>query len=218
MTLLEARTLLRHLLAEDTAAFWTDAMLNIFIQRSFLAIYTKVRQANQGHFATSANITYVAGTDLYSLPTGIGSSIIAVERRDTTPAVPVWPCDFIEKYQYETNQGCAVAGEEHYYIVGDQIGITPTPQAALANAIRVWFIPVPTLPTADGTTLSASLTDLHHEVIVLRAYMLACARDKDLAPIAAELYKEARELLVQDTQGRQSQLATRVIDIEPGEF
>lgn len=218
MNLGEVRTYVRTLLDEDTAAFWTDTQLNVFIQRSFLAVYTKIAQAGRGYFETTANISYVAGQELYSLATIAPNGFVKldlVERVDQNPAIKLLPIDISEKNAFMTFQGSPdIQGYERYFLSGNNLGIAPIPQVAITNALKLWFVPVPTLPTLDASTFPTDLTDLHHEAIAQGAYMRACQRDKQLLALVAPVYRELIEAVSVDTTQRIVQEPRVIIDTD----
>lgn len=218
MNLGEVRTYVRTLLDEDTAEFWSDAQLKVFIQRSFLSVYTKIAQMGRGYFEATANISYVASQELYSLAAVAANGFVKldlVERIDQNPAMKLLPIDLSEKNDYMTFTGAPdIQGYERYFLSGNNIGIAPIPQSAVTNALKLWFVPVPTLPSADGDTFPADLTDLHHEAIAQGAYMRAAQRDKQLLALVAPVYKELIEMVTNDTQQRIVQEPRSIIDTD----
>lgn len=218
MNLLQVRTYVRTILDEDVAVFWTEPQLNTFIQRSFLSVYTQIAQMNRGYFETTGFISYVAGTELYSLagiaPNGL-VKLCLVERVDLPPNQKLLAIDLSEKNDYAESSGAADSqGYERYFMSGNNIGIAPVPQAAIPNVLKLWFVPVPTLPTLDTDTFPADLTDLHHETIAQGAYMRAAQRDKQLLALVAPVYKELLELVKADTQIRITQEPRHIIDTD----
>lgn len=217
MTLLEARTELRTLLDEDSAMFWTDAQLNVFIQRSFLAVYNKIANKRRGYFETSQNVTYVAGTELYTLA-AVTVKIVLVERVDALVSRPVnlIPIDITQKNDYVLPSGVdGIPGDEKYFITGNSIGIAPIPRSAVTNALKVWYVPVPVLPSANGDSFPTELSDLHHECIVWGALMRALQRDKQALAQVAPMYADLKALLDDDTQIRIQQEPPHIIDTDP---
>jgi hypothetical protein len=217
MNLLEARTYVRTLLAEDSPAFWSNAQLNVFIQRSFLSVYTQIAQSGRGYFETTGLISYVAGQELYSLAAMAPSGFVKlclVERIDIPPNCTILPIDLSEKNDYALDSATETQGYERYFMSGNNIGIAPPPVSSIANVLRLWHVPVPALPSADGDTFPADLTDLHHECIAQGAFMRAAQRDKQLLALVAPVYKDLMELVKADTQQRISQEPRRIIDTD----
>lgn len=214
MTFLEMLTYVRTLLAEDVAAFWTDAQLKEFINRSYMTVYSIIANSRQEFFVTTQDISYVAGTATYALTTAT-AKIVLVERFDQDPVVTLTPVDITEKNKYQRRSGVVVApGEERYYLQGNSIGFTPTPNEAISNAVRVYAVRAPTKLVNDGDQLPTELTELDHEVVAWGAYMRAAARDKQLLTTIAPVYKELKEQLLINVQARQYQEPRRIIDID----
>lgn len=213
MTVDEAVTYVRTLLGEDSAAFWSDAQLVAFVQRSLLTVYSIAMNARQEYFLSSSNISYAADTELYNLPAGC-TKITLVERVDEKPYVTVLPIDITEKNKYALRNGDVFnPGQERYFIAGGQIGIAPIPTQAVNNALKIWTVNTPTLPTGS-TSLGAQLNDFDHEVIAWGAYMRAAARDKQLLATIAPVYKELKDQLIQNVQTRINQEPRGIIDTD----
>lgn len=218
MNLLQVRTYVRTLLDEDLAVFWSDAQLNVFIQRSFLNVYTQIAQSNRGYFETQANISYVANQQLYPLaaiaPLGF-VKLCLVERVDIPPNINILPIDLSEKNDYAQDFGEGdPQGYEKYFITGNNLGISPTPTGNITNVLNLWFVPVPALPTMDTDTFPPELTELHHEAIAQGAYLRAAQRDKQMYALVAPVYKDLMDMVKADTQIRITQEPRRIIDTD----
>lgn len=218
MNLLQMRTYVRTLLSEDVAVYWSDAQLNVFIQRSFLSVYTQIAQSCRGYFETTGFISYVTDQELYTLatmaPLGL-VKITLVERVDQPPNVTILPIDSSEKNDYADVAGSSSPdGYERYFLSGNNIGIAPVPRNAILNVLKIWHVPVPALPALDADVFPSDLTDLHHECIAQGAYMRAAQRDKQLIALIAPIYKDLMELVKADTQQRITQEPRRIIDTD----
>jgi hypothetical protein len=218
MNLLQVRTYVRTLLDEDTAAFWSDAQINEFINRSFMTVYTQIAQSQRGYFETTGNITYVAGTELYSLATMAPLGFIRLsllERVDQPPNQTLLPIDISEKNDYAQVPGEGdTMGYEKYFMSGNNLGIAPVPQVNITNVLKVWYVPVPAKLVLDADVFPADLTEVHHECIAQGAYMRCCQRDKQLLAIVVPVYKDLLDLCKADTQIRIGQEPRRVIDTD----
>lgn len=217
MNLGDVRTYVRSLLAEDTAAFWTNAQLNTFIQRSFVTVYNKMANQRRGYFESTSNVTYVANQELYTLAS-VTVKIILVERVDGLVPVPVnlHPIDITQKNDYATVAGNDVLpGSERYFVTGNSIGIAPIPRSAVTNALKVWQVLAPAIPTGDSDAFPTEMTDLHHELIAWGALMRAVARDKQMLAQLAPIYQELKALMAEDTQIRVAQEPPQIIDTDP---
>lgn len=218
MNLLQMRTYVRTLLDEDSAAFWSDTQINVFIQRSFLTVYTQIAQSQRGYFETTGSISYVANQELYPL-SGIAPlgfiRLSLVERVDLPPNMTLLPIDISEKNDYaDVPGGTDPQGYEKYFMSGNNLGIAPVPQGNITNVLKLWFVAVPTLPTGDTDVLPADLTDVHQECIAQGAYMRCCQRDKQLFQIVQPMYKDLLDLCKADTQIRIGQEPRHIIDTD----
>lgn len=218
MNLLEVRTYVRTLLDEDSPVLWTDTQINKFIQRSFLTVYTQIAQSQRGYFETTGFISYAAGTELYTLATMAPNGFVRlslVERVDLPPNQTLLPIDISEKNDYaDVPGGSDPQGYEKYFMSGNNLGIAPVPVSNIPNVLKIWYVPVPVLPSADGDTFPAELTDLHHECIAQGAYMRCCQRDKQLLALVAPIYTGLLDLVKADTQIRIGQEPRRIIDTD----
>ncbi len=218
MNLGEVRTYVRTLLDEDTAALWSDAQINTFINRSFKTIYTTIAQSQRGYFETTGTLSYTANNELISLATIAPLGFIRLsllERVDLPPNQTLLPIDISEKNDYADSAGSGdPQGYEKYFMSGNNIGIAPVPQSNIANVLKVWFVPVPANLVADVDVVPADLTDVHHECIAQGAYMRCCQRDKQLMAIVAPMYDRLLALCTQDTQTRIGQEPRRIIDTD----
>lgn len=220
MNLLQTRTLVRTMLSEDSAAYWSDAMLNTFIQRAFLSVYNTMANMRRGYFETTALINYVANQELYTLP-ATTVKLVLVERVDGLVPYPVnlRTIDIIQKNDYAQTPGNdLMPGREKYFVTGNSIGIAPVPQSAVTGALKVWYVPVPALPAADGDTFPTEMTDLHHDCIAWGALMRAVVRDKQALAQMMPIYNELKALLTSDTQVRVQQEPPQIIDTDPYEM
>lgn len=212
MTLLELRTMVRDLLGEPTAAYWTDAMITNFINRAALEVYAEVAQSGKGFFETSANITAVVNQELYTLPTGLWK-INLVERSDLTPKINVLPIDIVEKNRYSKDRIGFSPGRERYFLSGNSLGIAPTPDTTAA-IYKVWYIPTMTVMALDADTLPTEFRDLHHDVIVWGALLRASMRDRELYRMWEPNFQRLWLLLKSDTSARQTQAPMQIIDMD----
>lgn len=218
MNLLEVRTYVRTLLDEDLAEFWSDAQINVFINRSFKTVYTTIAQSQRGYFETTALLNYTANQELIPLagiaPLGF-IRLSLLERVDLPPNQTLLPIDISEKNDYADSPGAGDSrGYEKYFMSGNNVGIAPVPPGNITGVLKVWFVPVPANLVADGDTFPLDLTDVHHECIAQGAYMRCCQRDKQLLAIVSPMYDKLLALCEQDTQTRIGQEPRRIIDTD----
>lgn len=210
----ETRTRVRDLLNEPSPGNWSNDQLNRHINSAFLEVFAEISQSNEGFFGTTFDISLVSGTQLYNFPTTNATAKIRtlfVERIDLTPKITLRPIALTEKNKYESLQ--VQAGTDalyRYFEFGNQIGITPTPRVTIANAIRVWLVATPTMPTESGTTDDAfewpvEITILHHDLIVWLAFIRAITKDRELVSLHMPQVSRLWDLLKVDKNRKQSQ-------------
>ncbi len=204
MNLGDTRTYLRDLLGEASPGFWSNATLNRFIQRSFLEVYTEFTSTNEAYFATTVDIAYVSGTQLYALPAAGIARVLLVERSDLSPIVTLNPIALVQKNDYQSQGGVTIQqGEERYYFLGNQMGFVPTPGAA--GTARIYFVPEPTLPAVDADNYPAELTEMHHELIAWGGFIRAITKDRELLELHMPHYSRLWDLCRNDVARRQTQ-------------
>lgn len=208
MTFNEAVAYTRLLLGERSAAFWKDTEVVLGVQRAYVEIYTELVQQNEDHFTTSGNISYVSGTQLYTLPGSTSGTprIRFIERQDLDPKIELRPCRLEEKNQYESTAvtNPFLDGTEKYFILAGQLGITPTPRSAITNALRVFYVPVPAIPTTGGSFIQ-ELNELHHELICWGAFLRLITKDRELVQAHMPHFERLMKLMRNDTARRQTQ-------------
>lgn len=206
------RLMVRDLLGEDSAANWSDALINRFINRAAKEVYAQILQANEEYFATSGDITYVAAQQLYDLPnSGNVAKVLLVERIDSANKINLVNIPLVRKNDFQTTDMVLPTGNERWFLAGTKIGFAPAPTSALTNAVRVWYVPPLADLGADANTFSVDWTDLHHEVVVWGAFLRCLVRDKEAYAQFSPNFERLWSLLVADMEIRQTQEPQRVI-------
>lgn len=208
----EVRQMVRDLINEPSPAFWSDPLLNRFINRAYEEVYTEFTQTNEAYFATSGDISFTANTQLYNLPNaGAIMRILFVERRDLEVPITMRPIALVEKNKWESTQIVASTDAVfRYLLLGSQIAFVPTPRSTIANAARVYYVPNPTLPTTidnaqDSFTFPAEMADVHTELIVWLTMLRAIAKDRELVTAHMPHVSRLWDLCKADVNRRQFQ-------------
>ncbi|MDI6788798.1 MAG: hypothetical protein QME51_10545 [Planctomycetota bacterium] len=152
---------------------FTDAALVDDLNASQREISADVTKLDENYFATSGTISYVSGTETYSLPTtnGVVKRILLVRRTDLTYEKELHRIYFQERKKYLADTGTANSDNlyEHFYLLGQTIGIVPKPTASATNNITIHYIPEATDLTTDAST--TILPDDLVELWIIRAVM-----------------------------------------------
>ena len=204
MTGAEILAAVRDDIDEETAAFWSDALLDRYINRAYKWARYKVTTFDAGFFEREATITYPANTR-HALLSSMDSAgefdddpdrILMVEDISTSASKPLI-LDRIQKYdedlyrdkgevfidsRFKSVPGYYITSESTSGIGGAQpatemaLGIRPIPSGS--RTIRVTYVAAP------ETISAATVPDIplpFHEVILLRAVVLAKKREE--APV-----------------------------------
>lgn len=155
MTFANIRTEVRTYLDEATAADWTDAQLNRFINDRYLKLIQAVEKVFEGYYIISAVANSVADQQEYQLPSDF-KRMRRVEidydpdNSDSTPqrALPI-NIDEVRRDLGQTNIGVTFLRRPIYYIVGGEgsnanMGFVPIPDEASSTgdeAIKIWYVP-----------------------------------------------------------------------------
>lgn len=209
------RLMVRDILGEDSAAFWSDAMLNRFINRAAKEVYATIIQFHEDYFVTSGNISYVASTELYALPnSGNVAKVVLVERVDATYKINLLPIPVVRKNDFQYSGIATPSGNERYFLVGSQIGFAPIPTTSITNAVKVWYLPPLADLASDSTTFAVEFTDLHHEVVAWGAVLRAAARDKQMYSLHQPHFDRLWQTMINDMTARQDQEPKKIIPID----
>ena len=204
------RTLVRSLIDEPSADFWSDAELNTWINLGQRHYVNKIGQAFEHYFGTSSFISYVAGTQFYDLPSD-NIRLVRVERVDFEDPVELDPISINDKERFSRTliaQTTGIENFEFYFIFGGQIGIAPTPDISLTNNIRLFYIqrvPDMTGDSGAGNSPFLGLLEEHHEITAYYAAIQAYAKDEANPALLKVELKELERQLVNSVEDRQVQ-------------
>lgn len=218
MILSEMQDYVSALLDDDSKIYWTNTLLTTLINASMFAVYTQIAQMNRGFFEQTATIGYVAGQELYTLPSGTAGAgfhrLTLVERTDIPPNMTILPIDESEKNDYAEVAGSDAQGYEKYFLSGNNIGFAPVPVSTIPNNIKLWFTATPAKLVNPGDTTLPEFSALHHECICQGALMRAAMRDKQLLALIRPIYAELLEMVKVDAQLRVTQEPRQIIDTD----
>lgn len=217
MTFLEMQTMLRGLLAEDSAGNWSTAFLKTLINGGAKNIWNSILEANEKYFVTSTLLNLVANTELYALPS-TSRIVVLVERVDGAQPLTLNPTTLEQKDRFQQAGALMDPQRPRWFIVANTIGFAPIPTGSTANAIKIWYVPTYTNLVADGDTFPLDWTSDHHEVVVWETVLWAVARSKE----KVDLYKPVRDdllmKLINTVQNRQRQEPTLVEPPMPDDY
>lgn len=204
--------LVRDYLGEDSAGNWSDAQVARAINRSAKEVYNQIVNMNQEHFAIKSSITWVSGTEQYTLPAfsftpqTSPQRIILMEYVNGTYKQSLRRVPIQDKEQYQGMSLVRNARAGYWYLFGNKVGFKPTPNISLANAVDVYHVPaLVDLVSQTGDLLPLEWTDLQHEVVVMGAVLRCAMRSKELISVYQPNFDRLWKGLLDDMQNRDNQ-------------
>ena len=120
-------------------ATWTNAMLNVHINRAYIFVSNKVRSANKKYYFSIDTITTVSGTRSYALPSNcVASNVGNIVDPDGTLLIP----DNV--YDFDVNDTSDTA--RYYDIANNLVYLDPVP-----TSVKVYVLQYFRRPTALST-------------------------------------------------------------------
>ena len=176
------RTQIRSFLDETTSADWTNTELNTLINTAYHRVITAVMTVYENYYLTNDQFNTVANQEEYTSANGIATDIFKIRRVEVNYDVSnansaptrCLPIDMDEVRRdlglQNANLGVASSSAAGYYTYGFEsnftIGIVPIPDKTGTSAGRIWYIPLQSDLSADGTNISIPYAD--------RYWMLVC--------------------------------------------
>lgn len=158
----------------ENSADITTVMLNRFINEAIAECYDLLVQRWADYYVTRANVLFVVGTDLYTLPTDF-YKLRKVEIADASASSgwrQLFPVDLSVSHQY----GVASSIEEYRYrLEQGSVVIVPTP--ATAETIRLFYVPSAAMLTLDTDAFDGING---YEELVLQLAMKRCKAREEL--------------------------------------
>jgi hypothetical protein len=184
----EWETYVRSLLNEDTAAFWTTADLAVYksvaitlVNAVFWNLLFPLKKRYYDYSLT-------AGENYLDLPVG-WHKIVRVEKKLTGEPLNPIPDALLSDYlNADTSEGPL-----GWAFVRGKIRPLPDPKAAMADYIRLWYLP--------RATALAELPEDLHPLVAVEAVIAGRTKDENVSPHLANLRDRyewvARKALVQ---------------------
>lgn len=189
MNLGEIRQGVRDDLDEPVAAFWSDALLNRYINRAYKYVRSEIVKIHEGFFERTATGTYAGNARTVPL-TDLGLpnqplSFIVVEDISDSPdrGVPLDHINYMDEHTYRRRSGSVIDASsfkgQGYFLVGGvdgrrELGVRPIP----GGGITLRFVFVPQTIELVGDIDVPEVAEDFHEAILLRATILAKKREE----------------------------------------
>ncbi len=182
------RTWLRRRLQETSAAVWSDATLNFYINEGLFELGQAITRAEPEFALYEDTRSLIADEDLYLLPTNCERLVEVHLSTDGTNY------EQIEYRRRRDQNRIAGVGDEvdtsiqqTYSRRGQYIRIWPAPTATVASGLKIVYVPVLSLSADDE--VPPIVTSLHRGIVIaaqLQAYA-DTAESTDKQAVQAEL-------------------------------
>jgi hypothetical protein len=185
-------TWLRRRLQEVSAAQWTDAVLQDYINEGYRELGDAIKGVDPEWLVYQDSHDIVASQGRYKYPTNM-DTLLEVWYRDSATS-DYERLDF-RRRRSQDNDGSAVT-DVSYSTKGRYILVRPTPSSSITKGLRIDYVPVPSLGEDSAVPdLPAGL----HRAIVFAAQLLALG-DTSEATDKAAVREELDRFLVRAQQ------------------
>lgn len=211
-TLLELRDQIRQRADIVRSQHQTDAEINGYINASIRELRDLlIQKFGEDYFASTSNITTVANTDTYTLPSDFFKLLGVDLQVATNEFITLKPFMFSERNQYNTNILRGAYGSQYtrYRIQGNSIILRPIPTSTVT--IKLWYVPMFTTLGSDSDTWDGF--NGWEEYVVVDGTIKAKAKEESDIQIEAA-QKSALVKRVEEAAGnRDAGLSFRVADV-----
>lgn len=138
-----------------SSLFVTDAELNGYIQASYKELYDILVDAVEDYNLSTSTLTISSGST-FPLPTDFYKLRGIDDLQDTSNPRTVRKFMLSERNDYLLIDRVALATEFSdvvYRLTGSTVQILPVDSAK--RTYKIWYVPLPTVPAADGDTIDA---------------------------------------------------------------
>lgn len=190
VTLLELRTQARQRADMENTQYVSDAEVNSYINSSIAELYDLLVQAFEDYYISSATITLVAGTDVYTLPNDF-YKVLGVDLDTSTNfqnSITLRAYNFAERNRnsfYGQVQSAQIT-DLQYHIQGPSIRFIPNP--VQAGFVNLWYVPAATKLVADIDTFDG--VNGYEEFIVWDVAMKL--KTKEESDVSIEMMEKQR--------------------------
>ena len=198
---------------DNTSSFWTDSQLTTYHNLIQQELQQTIIQADEDYFVTQAYLSVVAGTAEYALPTNTIKVVRVEDNRDTSSPRELNPVTINHREvlypptHFLTSQATWNGG---YYLRGQQIVLTDTPNYTDSAAVRVHF--VRRLADVVAGSDTSELPGEHHRALVwgITKYALFQEQAGEAYVQASGEYEKMTARIQKEVEARQIQRPRRV--------
>lgn len=223
------------MLDETTAADWTDAELNSWINIRYHQVYTAVVNIFEDYYLTTDTFNSVADQQEYGSSDGAPTDVYKIRRVELnydvsnsnsapTRCFPVFNIDDVRDDLSQTNVGPSIISGGSYYTYGHgssfKIGFIPIPDKAGTDAIKIWYVKQISDLSSDSSTLDIPYADRYYETIINGAVSDALRQgqqDEEAANIHEAKFDRGILLMQQELEDKLAEETKMIMDTS-GEY
>lgn len=190
----------------------TDAEINGYINASIRELRDLlIQKFGEDYFASNANITTVANTDTYTLPTDFFKLLGVDLQLTNSEFITLKPFMFAERNRYNVNILRGTYGSQYtrYRLQGNNIIIRPIPTSAVT--LKLWYVPMFTSLSVDSDTWDGF--NGWEEFVIVDGTIKA--KTKEESDVKVEMAQKASLIKrIEEAAGnRDAGLSFRVVDV-----
>jgi len=167
-------------LADVDLAYIDEPQMTRMINASLAELYDLVVASNKDHYAESANISVVSGTDSYTLAAD-HYRLVGVDVYDGATWHLMKRFNLHERNQLQDSEASDV--NTSYRVVGGALKLRPTP--TWSGTVRVWYIPAPPQLSLDTDTWDG-ISGWEQYVVIDCCLKLGRKQKEDVTELVAE--------------------------------
>lgn len=209
-TLAQLRTRVREKVDEDTAAFWSDTVINNQLNEAYRYYWAFILKLHEGYFNTTSQISFDANSaGSYSLPSDFFKARL-VSRNLSNEKVPL---KYFERYEsaLSLNVSYSTYDLPTYRFRGSKIIFEPAPNFSETDAVELEYTKLLTA-LSSSVDIDSEFPLFGEDCVVLRAVIkckeieeMVAGGGADTAPFIRDLLtteQMLKEALEQKTVGR----------------
>lgn len=219
-TLAQLITRVRFFIDEPTAQNFTDSDITYALNQGQQDVAKEIVHVYEDYFEKQADLNpsgggTIIGTELYTLPSDF-LKFKRIERTDTGQILPA--IDLNEKFAAPLAPltGTAVFGPMSYYVTGNSLGLTPTPQAIIPIRLYYVYRLVDLDNSLPGTSDVSVIPAEHHDMIAVRAAIDMFIKDESDTSALQQRWNFLLDQLHRTLRQRQVQQPKTVRRVEGG--
>lgn len=188
---------------EASNSFWSDVEILRYLNDGVRRYFSEVVQNAEGQFTTFTTLDIVSGQDSINLPSDF-FEIKALYKVVINGFVVLPYINAIQRSYYNNSGGTGNSYTPYYEFRGNQLVVHPIPDYSETGGLRLEYIYFPTTLVNGGDTLTAQVSPIFKDLIVMYAVYKAKVKEglvngSDLAVGAkehlADLYAQFKDVI-----------------------